>query len=282
MVRFNDSVPIRNNYFQQLSVNASSGAYVGKNRRKGYDVLQYEPDGGTQGARVSLAPKIRYVYHYDASLTGTARWVLLAKWDDPSIDEMLDGAKLNTRLVNVMATADYIYIASTTRTAGWIVDLDGTILNNNASTLTFEYSDNAGFTATAITDGTDTGGATMGVTLGNVTIDSVPAEGTWVSRSLEDLNPANNIFPVDAHAKTEPFYWGRLDVSAVLDNVEIEQLIALDPEIAKGTTDGTGGAAKEDGEYAFLMDDDVGGVVAVSTDSGTPKLNVTWWKRSYA
>lgn len=276
MARYSDSVPIGRNYGQQITLKASGGEFVSLNKPRGYDVVLFETDGGTQGARVSLGPRIRYVYHYDASLTGTARWVLLASSDSNTATDyaMFDALQTATRITTAMVTADYLYIATDNRVKGYFFDL-GT-KNSNNQTMTFEYSNTAGFTATAITDGTNATG-TMRED-GDFVIDAVPAEGVWTPQSLQDLNPDGTFFPTDDNARNKKFFWGRLDAGGTLSDFVIEQLMAIDPLASNtGTAAGAGQFAKEDGEYSY-----VAGFVslsAISIDSGVPKLNVSWFMR---
>src|SRR3990167_1002869 len=241
------------------------------NFRRGFNAVLMKPDA--DAARVTPTPTIRAVYHYDDTFAGAEKFVNLLGDNKAIIDSGQTGAVV----VAVMATADFIYIGTTDRVGGFRVDLDGTILNNNAATMTAQYSSPGGWaTLTIGNDGTATGGATLGLTIGNVTW-TAPAAGLWGAKTLKELN-------VNHAPETERLYWVRLITSATLDNVEIEQIMALHHTIlasASGTADGAGGFFEASTEYNWNINDEITGGFDIASQHATNACDIrfTWLRR---
>lgn len=219
--------------------------------------------------RLALCPKIFGVLWYDDSASQVFNDLLA-----PS-DAMLDSGRTGTSAFT-LAVADFLYIGANHRFGGARFDLDGTLLNNNASTLTAAYSSTqaGGFTAVTITDGTISSSATMGQD-GNVTIANadMPAEGTWINESLRKLTGL-------ATAPDLKAYWLRLDTSALLDLVEIEQLASFSNSMdAAIGNSGSGGHFKAGQEYTLDLSESVGAIEHIAVAGSSTTLQVTWIRR---
>lgn len=240
------------------------------NLPQGFNALLIEPT--TSAARVAFTPAIRAAYHFDVSNPVGSRYVDLLR-DTKAI---IDSDQTGVATITAMATGDFLYIGTTDRNAGFRIDLDNTILNNNASTLTAESNGRNSWNALTITDGTISGAATMGAAIGNITY-TAPAAGLWFPQSLSKL--------VGGAPDTERLYWVRFITSALLDNVEIEQIAVLHHTFAANTTLATarGRAAffKVNTEYNFnLRLSEIGGFAFASqAAAATTVLNLSWIRR---
>jgi len=233
------------------------------NRRAGVD--EFLVESAVQDSRIGLTPRIDAVYWHDVS---AQVWHNLLD-DGNSPPAILDSAQTGVSEFT-LDSDDFLYIGAVDVIAGVRIDLDGTLINNNAATLTGEYSSGGGFTASAITDGLATAGATFGTgTPGNITFDTVPVAGVWHQIDLVKSQPT---FPGTSLGK---LYWMRLVASALLDQVEIEQMAAL-LEVVHDDT-GLADAFHLDDlrEYTVPLHESVGGIEfwTQGTDS---TINLSW------
>lgn len=264
----------------QLAPQANGATGLAANRRAvnlvpGHNqILLY----AAAAARLALCPKIVHVYFYDASGSDESN-----KWFDLLADDraMVDGSKTSTSQFTMAEDTDFLYIATTDKVGGFRFDLDASLINDDLSTMVFEYSGQNQFKTTAVTDGTDTG-TEMLAQDGNVTITTVPSD--WYSGALKNL-----INDAPSSLSGESFYWSRISATSVtgspLDAVEIEQLIALNvnPWTANSATavEGESVWIEATTPYQIQIDPkDVGGfeVIAQSTSAATT-MNVTMIKR---
>ena len=217
---------------------------------------------GAQDARIALCGKIRRVYHYDAS---EDTWIdLLADGPNAIIDSSQTGITSF-----ILAAADYLYIATARRVGGYRL-LIPTTQNSNAATTTFEYSSGGNsFTATADTDGTESGG-NMFTQSGNITMDTVPAEGVWQAIDLKKAAPS---YPVEG----ERLYWTRIQPSALLTAVVITQLSTLQWDVADTTGKWHAGKFKTITEYTIDFKDHIGSLEYASAHaSTTTTIEFSW------
>lgn len=120
--------------------------------------------------------------------------------------------------LDTLANGDALWVGSRVPFRGLRADVDAA--NANASVLTGVYWDGNSLENITLTDGTDSGGATMAVD-GAITW-TVPTD--WVPASLVTIGSAAASVP---HS-TEPLYWVRLVVSAALDSSStLNSLLAL-------------------------------------------------------
>ena len=132
-------------------------------------------------------------------------------------------------------------------------------------------SGGSGFTASAITEDTTSGGAPFGKATGNFEFDTVPAAGTWVATDLHKPRP-------DYPGQGMKLYWMRIVTSALLDAVEIEQVAALLEVVVDDTGDADAFHVDDLREYTVPNDGSVGGVEFWSTGTDTT-LNHSWLLR---
>ena len=263
MVRVVDA-PIKELFGQQVAPQTSANLTTSRrslNVRQGFTEVLFEPE---VECRVALCPKILGVFWYDASAD---------VWHDLGSD-ILDSAKTGTALFT-LAAADFLYIGAVRRFGGGRFDLDGTTKNDNASTMTAEYSAGGNtFAAVTITNGTDSSGTFAQD--GNVTISvaNMPDEGVWIPSDLRSLTGLTSA-PKNSHA-----YWLRLITDNVLDEVEIEQLGSLHHDFAALlNTGGGGGVFREDTEYTIDLNGQVGAIEFINIAAAATTMNVTWIRR---
>jgi hypothetical protein len=169
-------------------------------------------------------------------------------------------------------TDDFLYIGAVAPIAGARFTIDSTILNNNAATLTGEYSSSSrGFRASAITEDTTSGGAPFGKASGNFEFDTVPGRGTWVAMDLHKGQPS---YP----GQGMKLYWLRIVTDTLLDAVEIEQIAALLEVVANDTGDADAFHVDDLREYTVPMDGSVGGIEFWSTGTDST-INLSWLVR---
>ncbi len=231
------------------AVAAESGDYIGIAQRKGYhEIVAHAlhetaaaPSEG--GIRLVQCPQIRYAFWFDASATGSAQWQLLGdNTTSPpgasSIDSLFDSAQSTAHTISAMAVADFIYIATDVRTDGYYFDV-GTAVSNNVAAMTLAHGNASGtWTAATIVDNTKDTDKTLALD-GTMTITTAPAAGIWVRTNLQDnLGDVSSVDTLPKEVKDRPYFWARLDTSAVLDDVDILHLLALDVDLPKSSTKG--------------------------------------------
>lgn len=271
----------KRHYAQKVTAepNDTNGATSGRraiNVRDGAQevLMRFE---GAEG-RIGLCPRITAVLFYDAS---AASWTDLLGANKAILNSSQTGMARFT-----MDASDFLYIASVDRIGGFRLDLDATLLNNDASTGNLDYSAPGGFVNTTITDGSATGGATLGVD-GNVTITTVPADGTWAAVALSKVvamsEAAQRALP-EVNVKR---YWCRFYATAItgppLDEVEIEQLIPfVYDKNAANTADAAGGLIfiQSNTEYTEDLNEDVGAIEYQSDETTTQRtFGINWLYR---
>jgi len=267
-VRVTDQ-PIQEFYGQQVTPQSSADLIAARrslNVRSGFTEILIEPE---VEVRVALCPKIVGVYWYDKSVD---RWNdLLGGGGNDS--EILDSARTGTATFT-LDTDDFLYVGALSRFGGFRLDLDATLINDNASTLTCQYPAADGtWTALTITDGTNSSG-TMAQD-GNITftVAAAPAQGAWKHETLPKLTDLGA--PTDTLA-----YWLRFDTSALLDLVEIEDLAVFHVDMAAVlATGGGGGIFREDTEYTIDLHDNVGAIEFINIAAAATTMNVTHIRR---
>jgi len=270
--------PIAGFYYEQVTTlaNDAGGATTDRrsiNLRRGFtEVMVY----ASAAARLGLAPRIAALYWYDASANA---------WHDLLVDDraVLNPAKTGT-VQFTLAAADYLYVATTDRVGGFRVDIDDTILNNNAATLAFQYSSAGSFVTTAITDGTASGGATLGGAIGNITVTTMPADGVWSPLVLGKALGMSGAQLSSLPAVNERFYWCRMQPSALLDAVELEQITTFVPDgVAANTANAPGGLALLVATTVHTIDikvEETGSLEYISHGTATtPTIDITWIRR---
>ncbi len=267
--------PIREFYGTQLTALQNPATTAANRRtinlRRGFRemLLRNTDANAADDLRWAFVPKITYVYWYDDSATKDAD-----KWIDILGDSraMLDSAQAGTTQFT-LAAADRLYVATTERHGGFEMDLDATINNDNAATITGEYSKRTGFVATGITDGSATGGATLANDLGPIEIDTAPADGDWMPVIL------NKVIPSAPLLDGSLYYWFRIVPNTLLDAVEIEQITPLVITIDNDTGNSEAGFFANNTEYTVDIDDSrVGGMEYWAT-GGDVVAHLTWIKR---
>ena len=255
------------------------------NKRHGYDTIVVKPVLAT---RLGFGPKIRHIYFYDASQDADKRWIDLIHLDQrglslvdrntsatSGVTGIFPNVALDTKSVlNAWATADFLYICFSSPAGGIGVDLVN--LNADASTLAAQYLGSAGFAAVAsLSDGTDSGGATMGTTAASSTVPSGVITWTpsaaWSAQNLrEKLN--------DQTAPNERGYWGRLSVGTALDAaVSITQIVALVPQAASATAVGRSTMVAAT-EYVRVLATSVGGLEYIAVAGADTTMDISWFK----
>ena len=269
------SKPIREFYSEQLGAAecpASNGTRHPIAARRGFSEILIEP---AAAGRLHLVPAIRALYFYDASRDPSNRWInLIADKDQALINRHVAGD--TGKLLNSMVTLDDIYIGMVKPVKGWYIDMDASLVNVVASTMVGAYSQGRQFTATAITDGTNTGTETLAQD-GLIVIDAVPA--AWTASSLEE------ILGEDSPSYDQRLYWFRLSHNATLTaGVEIEQVVPL-TEIGAGTitTDSQSIMVKASTEYTIPVRMDlpawVGALEFIAQATSATTANLTWIQR---
>lgn len=235
------------------------------NIRAGADEFLVETD--TADIRVAFTPRIAEIWWHDVS--ANAWHNLRAHGDAP-------GAILDSRQTGIVQftldSDDFLYIGAVDVIAGARFTIDSTILNNNAATLTGEYSSGgSGFTASAITEDTTSGGAPFGKATGNFEFDTVPAAGTWIPIDLHKPRP-------DYPGQGMKLYWMRIVTDTLLDAVEIEQVAAFAETIVDDTGDADAIHLDDAREYTIPMDGSVGGIEFWSAGINSV-TNLSWLLR---
>jgi len=270
------SRPLTRAYSEQLGnteVPANNGTRLPIAVRRGFTEILVEP---AAACRMHMVPGIAALYFYDASRNPKARWIdLLGDKDKAIINRHVAGD--SGKALNAMTTADAIYMGMKRVGKGWHIDMDASLVNAvNPTTMTGAYSQGNAFTATAITDGTDTGaGATLAQD-GNVTIDTVPT--TWTTAKLSAILGKNDAPPGDPQ-----LFWFRLTVSATLTNgVEIEKIIPM-AAVGAGTitTDSDSLTEKAATEYSvpIAIPEWVGALEFIAQAAAATTANLTWLAR---
>lgn len=136
--------------------------------------------------------------------------------------EAQDGSTSTSVTLSSLGTAaqgDYLYVGSHVPFSGVSIDVDAA--NGTASVLTVRYRKNDDTWAdTSATDGTDNGGATLGVD-GSVTW-TVPAD--WKSARLFDTGDTD----LNIGLGKQELYWTRWEFSAALDSsTTLDSMIAI-------------------------------------------------------
>ena len=236
------------------------------NFRQGFDEVLFEPED--QAMRVGFAARIdQFLWYDDSKAVGSQFSDLLG--DKKAV---LDSGQ--TGIVKAtLAAADFLYFGFTGRVAGVDFDLTTPFNNNTSASMTVQYSSGSGFTTTANTDGTDAGSsATLGQD-GNITMNTVPADGIWQSVYLPDVVDGA---PAAPHNK---LYWLRMTPALLLDVVTFAQIRPMLVEVAAGATDADAGHFKKGVEYVFDLDTSRNGAIeAWSVVTGDSDLRITWVK----
>lgn len=235
------------------------------NFRQGFDEVLFEPED--QPMRVGFAARIdQFLWYDDSKAVGSQFSDLLG--DNKAV---LDSAQTGI-VTATLAAADALYFGFTGRVAG--VDFDLTSLNNNTSAaMTVQYSNGPGFVTTANTDGTDAGSsATLGQD-GNITMDAVPADGTWKSVYLPDVVDGA---PAAPHNR---LYWLRMTPAALLDVVSFVQIRPMLVQVADGAGDADAGHFRKNIEYTLDLDrGQFGALESWAISGGDSALRITWVK----
>ena len=159
--------------------------------------------------------------------------------------------------LGTLAQLDAVYVGSWTPFSGVAIDVDAA--NSNASVLTVTYwKSDSTWATTSATDGTDNGGASMGVD-GNVTW-TVPTD--WQMASLQEAVPATAA--KNLGVLTAPQFWTRWVFSAALDSSTTQNswlAINRDPsyaEMAAGQSREQGITVGPGGFYSIQAKTDTG------------------------
>lgn len=243
------------------------------NVRKGYKEILVT---GTVIWRLGYCPRILYVYHHDVS---TDEWIdLLAptrtrRTARAILDSAAVGASQSLEVFVTLAAADELYIATTDRVGGFRWDLTAFNATGSAA-ITMQHSSAgaAGFTTSAITDGTDTGSTTPFAQDGHMVWDTLPDEDTWIPVKLNDALPSQT---VPTAATTQKHYWTRLSPLVSLDNFSIVNLITLLGDIDDDTGDAEAFHLNASESYTMDLDEDVGALEFWS-EAGDSTVNLSW------
>lgn len=221
-------------------------------------------------ARVALNPYLA-VLHTTNNLAPNATIDVSRK--------MQDGDTGTTLVLNSMDTAangDYVYVGAWRKFRGARVIIGNT--NSTSSTLTVKYWNGSAWVDISVTDGTDSGGATLAQT-GNATW-TVPA--AWTAASLRDINSPVIAGAVNGQQPNGTFdmtdqrlYWTRWEVGTQIDSsVTVTGMLALSRSTAPFELTST--VAWSQGVKKEFSHDGVG-CVEHYTDAGTLNLviNVT-------
>lgn len=259
--------PIKELHSQQLAPQANTDLTTLRrsiNVRDGFNEIMFRPVLAT---RVGLAPQIVGVYWYDDSA---------GVFNDLVGDgAMLDSGRTNAGSTFTLAVADFLYIGAAQRFGGARFDLDSSLINNNASTLTCQFpGPGKTWTDLAITNGTDSSGTFAQD--GNITftVAATPAQGVWEYSDLRTLTGLNS-------ARSDSLaYWLRFDTSALLDVVEIEQLSVLGANWAAAiATAGSGLYAQAATEYTLDFHSRVGAIEFQAIAAAATTMDISWIRR---
>ena len=231
----------------------------------------------TIAGRIGECSKITDVLFYDAS-AGTYRDILhdTAKPEAMLFHEEDDSA--TAQFILGQAT-DRLLIGTMRRVGGFEFVIDASILNNNASTMTYQYSSTVGFTTTAVTDGTKS--TWTFEQDGIVEITTVPADGTWIAKPLHELDGIGHPDAAKIATGGNPRYWSSFASDNATDAIEIEQIRTLLISVADTTGSAPAGNYKLTTEYTKDVDQTQVGSLEIWCQSGTTgDLSLTWFKYS--
>ena len=181
-----------------------------------------------------------------------------------------------------MATLDFIYVATYERIGGLYVDI-GTAVSNNVATMTLAHGNSGGtWTAATIVDNTKSTNTTLAVD-GTMTITTKITDAAWQPTTLTaNLGDVGSVSTLPKEIKDVPYYWVRIDTSAVLDDVDILHLLALDEDIpttnVKGTATGSGFLVQENSILSIDLSE-WGGYVVVGMGTADNLAYVNHVKR---
>lgn len=226
--------------------------------------------------RMGECSKITDVLFYDAS-AGTYRDLL----NSPKYGAMLfhEEDDLATQQFVLGEATDAILVATMRRVGGFEFVIDASILNNNASTMTYQYSSGAGFTSTAVTDGTKSTG--IFEQDGIVEITAVPADGLWTQQILHEIQGIGNPDEARKYTNGQGRYWSRFSSDNATDAIEIEQIRTLLISVANTTGSAPAGNYKLTTEYTKDIEQLQVGSLEIWCQSGsTGDLSLTWFKYS--
>ncbi len=241
---------IEDTFYESLSIPANNATKTVFAWREEFDEVQLYSD---VVFRVALVARVEEIWFYDASATAGSRWKNLLDDNRALSNRTFTGGTGTT--LDSWATADFLYVGTTKQHLGFDWQMTSSV-NGTNSVLTMEYSkSNVTFTATAITDGTISGSATMAQD-GNVDINTLPTD--WTKQDLSKILDDEADNPVPAHKK---LYWVRFDVDTALDtDTEIEALIPYHHTTAVSTNSGAAYKAQLQTTYTFRRGQTVGGL----------------------
>lgn len=220
--------------------------------------------------RAALVAKVEEIWFYDASATAGSRWKNLLNANRALVNRTFTGG--TGTVLDSWATADYLYIGTTKQHLGFDWQMTASV-NGTNSVLTMEYSKSDGtFTATAITDGTITGSATMAKD-GNVDIQTLPTD--WIKTKLKTILDDETANPTPVQKK---LYWVRFDVDTELDSdTEIEALIPYHHTTAVSTSAGAAFKGQLAVTYTFRRGKTVGGLqISEFLDTASKTIDINW------
>ncbi len=273
-------IPIKRSYGELISNITSDPATTVASRnainlRYGFDelLLQFT----TLAGRVGQTPKINYVLFYDAS-AGTYRDLLTR--GARTQDAMIDRGRSSVEQFTMDEDVDFLYVATSERVGGFSLTIDSSILNNDVSTMVYEYSSGAGFTVTAVTDGTKSTG--IFEQDGIVEITTVPADGVWMPQILHQIQGIGHPDAAKIVTGGKKYYWSRISATTVtgppLDAVEIEQLATLLVLVADTTGSASAAFHTVTTEYTLDLSQEIGGFEYWAQSGTTADLELSWFE----
>ena len=277
MTKQRTEVPIKEFFGQQITALQNPATTAANRRtsalRRGFrEILVRNTDTtAADDLRWAFVPKIVYVFWYDDSATKDVdKWISLLGDSRAMLDSAQTGITQFT-----LAAADLLYVATVARHGGLLPTIDGTILNATAATITGEYSTSQGFVSTAITDGTATGGATLGQNVaGNVIeINTAPADGVWQPILL------NKVIASAPLLDGNKYYWFRIIPNTGIQAVEFEQLTTIVETIVDDTGDSQAAFFANNSEYTTDVNDSFVGGVEYWATGGDAIGHISWIKR---
>ena len=231
----------------------------------------------TREGRIGYCTKITDVLFYDASAgtyynllkAGTVERAMLYQGEDDSATGQFALAQSTDRLL----------VGTMRRPGGFEFVIDASILNNNASTMTFQHSSTVGFTTTAVSDNTKSTG--IFEQAGIVEITAVPADGIWISKPLHKLQGIGHPDAAKKATSGLPRYWSSFASDNLTDAIEIEQIRTLLVTVADGVSDAQANKFKLITEYTIDIDQEqVGSLEIWGTTDNTGDLELNWFKYS--
>ena len=145
----------------------------------------HAPSATLENILLAFAPKIKKVYHFDASALGMLKWIDLT-------EPLLDRNTSRLATLTSLATADFVYVGFLRKTRGLFVDL--TTVNAEVATIAAANSiGNDAWATLTVTDGTITGGNTSLGEDGLITW-TVPPSWKPMQLKLEDGTLTENLF----------------------------------------------------------------------------------------